>query len=238
MGKIIAIHGRSGTGKSTLASNLSYLLAEKEKLVILMDTNMDYSGTPSFFAEEIPANKGIFAAMEDSAGQPGRFLVPCKQQKNLFFFGIPTNRNTFFYADLMEHSTENLVQQLAVCCDYLILDCTADWRQQLTQMALYLCDTVIVTYTASVETGSWHQGVQHLYQNLKIENQIPVMGQWNIGCSMQKFEEQAGLKHTVRLPEVEDAEVARSCGRLLCLGRSKSERLYRERILNMIEEVK
>lgn len=238
MSKIIAVYGRAGSGKSTVAANLSYTLASKNQVVVLVSANRDYGGIQTFFGETIPQDQGIFAALADEAEQPQRMLTPCKSYDNIFLLGVPNNRNEPCMEGLYESRSRRLFQQLQVCSDYIIIDCTGDLREPMTSLGLYLADQVICMYTMSIESGLWHQSMQSFFKNFHIvEKMRPIIGEWNIGCSINEFLQMSKLVNAVHLPEIIDAQIFQNSGKLICEGKSRETKAYKAVMEQLAGEV-
>ncbi|WP_324825152.1 AAA family ATPase [Sinanaerobacter sp. ZZT-01] len=238
MSKIIAVYGRPGSGKSTLAANLSCALATKNQVVILASANLDYGGIQTFFGESISEEQGIFAALADTAEQPQRMLTPCKNRENIFLLGVPNKMTEPCMEELYENRTKRLFQQLQVCSDYIVIDCTGYLREPMTSLGLFLADQILCTYTLSSESGLWHQAMQSFFERFHIKELVkPVIGQWNIGCSMHEFLQLYGLTDTVQLPAVEDAVVFQNSGKLIYEMKSKEAKQYRAVMEQLAEEV-
>lgn len=236
MSKVIAVTGKSGSGKSTFAVNLASGLAEKNYVVILISANLNHAGVQVFFNEIITEEQGIFAALNDTSEQPQNKLTPCKKQENIFLLGVPNNRAEIFNESLEQKTVENLLRRLGVCADYIIVDCTSDLYNPMTLMGLHLADKIYCTYTASIESCLWHRTMHGFFQQFNAVDLItPVIAQFNIGCSIQELEKMDGFIGHFVLPQVESAVILQNSGRPIYFERTKDCKLYQQEIGRIID---
>jgi MinD-like ATPase involved in chromosome partitioning or flagellar assembly len=63
--KIIAVWGKDNSGKTTFAVNMACALANRDRLVGLISSNLIYGDLQVFFGQSVPPEKGLFRALND-----------------------------------------------------------------------------------------------------------------------------------------------------------------------------
>lgn len=141
-GKIIAVCGGDGSGKSTICANLASALAD-EKLVIVFGTRIDYPSIQSFFSMLIPEEKSIKKLYEhmsmDISMDIREYLVQY-QKSNIFLLSLPDNAKVLTFADdsilPSEQQCKNIIISLQEICDYLIIDCDTNISNTMSAWGL------------------------------------------------------------------------------------------------------
>ena len=59
MGKIISVQGMGGVGKTTFSVNLGCALAERDKIVVILSSELNYSTLSSFLSTNINENNPL-----------------------------------------------------------------------------------------------------------------------------------------------------------------------------------
>lgn len=86
MGKIITVCGGNGSGKTTVAANLAYILSQKY-IVGVISTNTNYGDIQHLLGVTIDEAQGLYELMMAKNGI-GKTFAPCPSNKNLFIWSI------------------------------------------------------------------------------------------------------------------------------------------------------
>lgn len=150
-GKIIAVCGGPGSGKSTICVNLAAALGE-EKLIIVFGTRLDYPSIQSFFNTAIPEQKSIKKLYQDLSMDLNIDIKECLvqyQKSNIFILSSPDNAKVLAFADdslsPSRQQCENIIIALQQNCDYLIIDCDMNISNHMSAWGLNYADKIIHT---------------------------------------------------------------------------------------------
>ena len=101
-GRIIAVSGGDGVGKSTVCANLASLLSEDDKLVIVFGTRTDYPSIQSYFNILVPEERSLKKLYEDVSMDLSidikDYLVQYKNS-NVFILTVPDNTKALTLAE-------------------------------------------------------------------------------------------------------------------------------------------
>lgn len=148
-GRIIAVCGGTGVGKSTICTNLATVLAE-DKIVIILAPRVDYPSIQSFFNVSVSEEKSLKKLYEDisiEADVEVKDYLVQYLNTNIFILSVPDTTNVLTFADNKLLPTQlqcnNMIIALQRICDYLIIDCDTDVSNHVSAWALNYADTVI-----------------------------------------------------------------------------------------------
>ena len=148
-GKIIAVCGGNGVGKSTICTNLATVLSE-DKIVILFAPRTDYPSIQSFLDMNIAENKSLKKLYDDMSIEESvdikEYLVQYKNS-NIFILSAPDTTNVLTFADNKilpeQNKCINMLIALQRMCDYLIIDCDTNVTNHVSAWGLNYADMVI-----------------------------------------------------------------------------------------------
>lgn len=119
--KIVITSGKGGVGKTTVTSNLGYLLAKLGQRVVLVDVDFGLNNLDVVNGVE---NKIIYDIKDVFEGRcrMRQALVECTISKNLFV--LPSN-NVNVSCAINGQSLKLILEQLEPLFDYVLIDCPA-----------------------------------------------------------------------------------------------------------------
>jgi len=237
MGKIIAVTGLEGAGKSTFAVNLSLALASKQKVVILVAAQLNYGTIQLHFGEEIGTDKGIFASFTDRTDQPEKFLVQCRINDNLYLFGVPNETYEPYVSSVEDTVLTNIFRKLSVASDFLIVDGTSGLHNPVTILALDRAQTVFDISTVSSKACLRIQAIKDTFKSLCSDETRWIVSTQTPGCDMEKFLTACKIKPAAYLPEVPHAWSLESMARQIYTDKNRKSRKYKKVIDDIAREL-
>lgn len=149
-GKIIAVCGNAGSGKSTICASLAATFSEQNKIVIVYGTRIDYPSIQSFFNELVPEERSIKKLYEDISLNISvhikDYLVQYKNT-NIFLLTLPDNADVLTLAESKilpdEQQCKNIILSLKNVCDYLLIDCDTDISNHVSAWGQNYADIII-----------------------------------------------------------------------------------------------
>ena len=157
---IIAVWGRSGVGKSTLAVNLACALADT-RCVGLISSNLQYGHLQSFCGQTIENGKGLLNALENPAHTKEYFWKAASNGllENVFLLTVP-NEYTGLQADCVSmEAVEVVLDHARALFDVIIVDASEDVTNPVSGVALTQARQVVVVHRPSVASGLWFRSM-------------------------------------------------------------------------------
>lgn len=238
-GKMIAVWGSGGSGKTTAAVKLAALLAEKKKEVILVLTDIiapDMSVLLPFAKDT--RSMGHIWALPSNTDTILKALVTTKSDY-IGILGYKNGENVFSHPDYSKENIMDIYTKLKTMADYIIVDCVPEFAYNvLTTVALELADQVIRIGEATTKSFSFFDANLPLLTDsrYKAEQHIRVLSKVK---SIQAKE--AALSHyggvLVELPYTEELETQMLEGELFTLGNSKSMKNITNSFNHILQEI-
>ena len=159
----IAIWGRDGTGKSTLADALGRIFC-KQGITAIIDTDLTQPTLPARingkkFSAETSLGKAISGMGADDAA---RYLHQHPKVKRLFYAGL-TSQDEYLSFELGLDATDaarDFVQRCAALADTVILDLSGQRTDPFVPVALSGADKIIIPITPNVQGVCWFNAVK------------------------------------------------------------------------------
>ncbi len=236
MGKIIAITGSNGSGKTTFATNLALLLARQKKITILVNGDINVGSTQCVLGAEIPKEKSLKKYLADKIQVPEKYLVQLERESNLYLLGVESGNNTYQKPLFEKDQIGTLITTLSMSCDYLILDLPFDLQNGMTLLGISYADTVCVTYKATTECALWHKAYKGTIRSISKKAPIPIVTMHNASLTPPTFVEQIG-ENFFLLPNCEDAWVRSDAGRGIVESKGKNESRYTKTLEDFIDSI-
>lgn len=216
MGKILTVYGPSGSGKSTFAVNLAEALAAREKLVAIVNCDINVGSLQVFFSETIENDMGILTALADKAEQPDKYLKQVAKKKNIYLLSCPNEQYDIqSVARLEKTPVENLLRKLSISLDYLIVDCTPDLVNGLTIKGIRMADYMFMCYQSTIKNCLWHNSHINTIKQLTDGEIISVLNEYNAGCTVPAFTQATGIEISAFLPVVANASFLENQGKTI-----------------------
>lgn len=168
MSKIIAVWGGKHSGKTTFAVNLACALSERNKLVGLISSNLTYGELQTFFGQEVPQEKGLFAALYTENPNIGEKFTDYAESKNLFFLSVPTRYSGLLDDNVTLEEVEQLINSASLAFDLLVIDSAVEVNNPLSSVGLWLADTIFTLHRPSIAAQMWRIGVADFVRELHL----------------------------------------------------------------------
>ena len=219
-GKIIAVCGGNGVGKSTICTNLATVLSE-DKIVILFAPRTDYPSIQSFFDMNIAENKSLKKLYDDMSIEESvdikEYLVQYKNS-NIFILSAPDTTNVLTFADNKilpeQNKCINMLIALQRMCDYLIIDCDTNVTNHVSAWGLNYADIVINVMKPTqqgLRIANAYQGYFSEIWRGKVVNVVNADKNY-IGTSDFEKALDVPVKFDIELPYDEQVELSENTG--------------------------
>ncbi len=238
-GKMIAVWGSGGSGKTTTAVKLAALLAEKKKEVILVLTDIIAPDLSVLlpFAKDM-RSMGHIWALPCNTDTILKSLVTTKSDY-IGILGYKNGENVFSHPDYAKENILDIYTKLKTMADYIIVDCVPEFAYNvLTTVALELADSVIRLGEATTKSFSFFDANLPLLTDsrYKVEQHIRVLTK--VKSNQAK---EAALSHyggvLVELPFTEELETQILEGELFTLSSSKGMKNITNSLDHIIQAV-
>lgn len=230
MGKVIAVWGSPGSGKSTVASTLAYTLAGKSKNVILIDTAMSAPQQsvwfPYYDGDYTSSLSSLMAEDNISTGTVSKRISTLSDKLGVLGFvkgEAPINLNRGQRLDKIKE-TYRVCLELA---DFVVIDCSSNILDNIyTIVALEQADRVVRVISPDFKGISFVQSNMQLISDTKFcaANHIVISNNVKSYHNVAQIEGVIGDFKTC-LPHCIDLEVRNITGELFkpFSGRELSE---------------
>ncbi|MDD6484039.1 MAG: AAA family ATPase [Clostridiales bacterium] len=183
MTEIIAVYGANGAGKTTVAVNLAYTLAQKKnKLVGIMCTDFSYPSLQSFLCMEINDNDSSFAQIFSAAHtiEYQQMFVQHSAYNKLFVLSIPNS------TDCLRFAAETKFEDLAVVksfyselknsnFDYVIVDCSNDVNNLLSTWSIHSANKIIHLVKPTVQGVCFFKAYNTFLNKMRNLHDSPIL---------------------------------------------------------------
>lgn len=236
-GKIIALWGNPGCGKTTASTQLALAWAKQKKNVIVVYTDITCPTIPVL----IPAKKDL-PTMGGLWNNPNcnseLILKACVTIESPYIglLGYKAGENVFSYPDYTKDDIYQVFMELKNLADYIIIDCVSYFAHNwLTAVALEIADSVVRMAESTISSFSYFDSSLAMLSDSRygLENHIRVLAKVKDFHPKELGISRLGTQ--IELPYNEELEIMMLEGRLL---NKQVEGTYRkgiETIINTIE---
>lgn len=213
---LIAIWGRDGIGKSTLADTLGGLFAKKE-ISLVIDTDMTQPTLPvringRRFDEDTSLGNAISGM---GTGDAAPYLHQHPKQKQLFYAGL-TDRDEYLSYEIgleADNHAKDFIELCTEMTDTVILDLSGQRTDPFVPCALIHADKVIVPITPDVQGVCWFNAVKPLLHSMNAKERIlPVAAMTDKHHDLTAIEKVADIHFVATLPFVKEFRQRRDTG--------------------------
>lgn len=204
---IIAIWGRSGTGKSLIANELGRHYARRGKLTVVVDTDMTQPTIPPRLPGAVENKKTslgvIFAAPQVRDAQV--YFHQHHEGSKLFYAGLKKDDNYLSYEIGMRQYSQaaSFVSACQDIADVIILDCSGQRSDPFLAVALEEADRFLLVHTPDTKNVCWYLGVKAHLSKKRSERPGSII---HVANAVQKhhalaeYKKTAGVEFSAILP--------------------------------------
>lgn len=178
MGKLIAVYGMNGSGKTTAAVNIAYRLADSG-LTGVFNTNTNYPSLQHFFKMKLEEPKHSLNDILETAGREAdipKAFVKCPEKENLFLLSVLDNTDCLTLADPNLKPSgafaANCIREIKNLFDYTIADCGNDVNDPLAVYALKQADAVVHMVKPSIQGLAFCRSYRRLFEGLGVSGKV------------------------------------------------------------------
>ncbi len=204
---IIAIWGRDGTGKSTLADALGMLFI-KQGVTAIIDTDLAQPTLPTRVnGKRCSADASLGKALSGVGTEDvAKYLHQHPKNKRLFYAGLTDRDEYLSYEHGLEtaDAAKTFMERCAVLADTVILDLSGQRTDPFVPAALTSADKIIVPITPNVQGICWLEAVKPFLEAMyAAERVLPVVAMTERSV-LDAIEKAADIRFAVTLPHVRE----------------------------------
>ncbi len=217
---VIAVWGKNGSGRSTVASNLAVCLAGKGYLVALVGASKAYGSIQHYLGMEVLEEKSIKKALEAvNEDDMVKSFVQHKRLKDLFVMSLSNTENCLRLKTVKEEEGKSLLINTKDKFNYYIIDCTESFGDTLTTLGCRYADRVVEVIRPSIQAAAFRAAHRELIDGLKLAPKlIPVANNNKNLIDINELEQKLKLKFTGILPYSRSVERSEGTGEPVCLS--------------------
>ena len=211
--KIVAVWGKDNSGKTTFAVNLACALANRNRIVGLISSNLIYGDLQIYFGQSVPLEKGLFQGLNYDNPNIGEKFSEYEESKNLFFLSVPNHYTGLLCDSVSLKSVEQLIVSASLVFDILIIDGSEDITNPVSGVGLWMAERIFTLYRPSVAAQMWNKGVEDFIRELHIKDkQIYIMQAPNGEFCDKTFKSLIELSFDYELPFIKRASELENAG--------------------------
>lgn len=204
----IAIWGRDGVGKSTLADALGGLFA-KQSITAVIDTDITQPTLPVRLSGTKPEpDTSLGKAISGvGASDAAIYLHTHPKQNLLFYAGLTADDEYLSYEVGLEadNQAQDFVELCADLTDHIVLDLSGQRTNPFVPGALINSDKVIVLFTPDVQGVCWYNAVKPLLQSMNAQGRVvPVAAMADPHQDLSAIEKATDVSFAAVLPYVKE----------------------------------
>ena len=215
MNNLIAVWGKNGSGKSTVASNLACCLAKRGCSTAIIGANRFYGALQYMFGVELSEEQSIRNVL---TGRNEMGIEPYFREyglvKGLFIASLSNADDCIGYQKFSADKATRFLNLAKNHFHYTIVDCDESTEDPLSMLALTLADKVIYVTKPNIQHAVFASAYENLVAGLQITDKMEVLFNCNKGVadvdSYQPFHK-AG-RHSV-LPFCKAFELTENLGK-------------------------
>lgn len=216
-GKMVAVWGSSGSGKTTFSINLALELAKKqiESLVILTDINAPDLKVILPFEKDLKSMGYLWTRQDVDKTDIYNACVITKSEY-ICLMGYTKGENAFSYSDYTKENVFRIYEEMRTMVDYVIVDCVPNLAyNMLTTVALETADSVVRMGEAKKKSFSFFDSNLPLLADSRFEKDkhIRILAKTKNDMPVEAAEKYLGSE--LKLPYVSEAQKQMMEGKLL-----------------------
>ena len=200
-GKTIAVWGRNGSGKTTITAGLANLLAAKDALVCVISANTEFSTIQHLLDMEIPLEKSIKTAIKFKGNDLIDKFVIHPKNKNLYVLAVSEYDDCMNDEKVSEEDAKNLYMTVRERFDYILVDCTQNFRDALTFLGIFNADTIIEVVKATLPDYMFRTSYKAFFEEFRFADKaITILNQEDNFVDIKKMEKHLGIQFSYIFP--------------------------------------
>ncbi len=212
--KIITVWGSNGSGKTSVAANLGYAIAERNFMVGIISSKIYYGELQSVFGKRLEADKGIYKAISSDCNTKNMFEL-AHNGSNLFFLSVPNGFDGMLLTALSGDTVKDLIEDAAMRFDYIIIDGSEELNNPISSIGLTMANKVVVVHKASTKDCIWQSSMENTMQLLNLNNKsIHILNGYDKSCDKVVYMSSVGVKLGFELPYISKAKILLNSGKL------------------------
>lgn len=212
-GKIIAVWGAGGSGKTTVAVNLGLALAERNMMVGVISSKLYYGELQSLFGKAVDAEKGLYRAISNGCNTKNMFEA-AEKSDNLFFLSVPNGFDGMLLTALSGETVRELIEDAAMRFDCLIIDGSEELNNPVSSIGLTAASKIVAVHRVSAKDCLWQFSMQNTMRLLHLqEHMIDVLNGYDHTCDKAQYLNSIGIRFGFELPYIQNAKALENAGK-------------------------
>ncbi|MCL2146372.1 MAG: AAA family ATPase [Synergistaceae bacterium] len=221
MGKIVAVWGKSGSGKSVLSTNLSCALAKRGLKIALIGANRFYGSIQHYFGMGINPDESLRTCFSEMVySNIEKYFKACAMQKNLYVSSQSNYDDCLGYSKFSRDQVKRFLNLSGECFDIMVIECDDSIDDALSMLSLTHSELVLYVTRPTVQHAAFSNGFESLVKGLSLTDKMQVIVNYDKGYSDIATFLPFGSKHgyTV-LPFCQMIEKSENNGRPIILSK-------------------
>ena len=176
MNKLIAVWGKNGSGKSTVAANLACAFAKRGYKTALVGANRFYGSIQYMFNLEVRAEQSLRSILAggDSLSIQGRF-TECASVKNLYIASLADSDDCAGYRKLRTDMIVRFINLVKKSYPVTIIDCDESTEDPLSMYCLTLSESVVYVTRPLTLSAVFSKAYEPIVAGLQIGDRMKVV---------------------------------------------------------------
>ncbi len=216
---VIAVWGKNGSGRSTIATNLAVFLAKQGNLVGLVGASKTYGSIQHYLGIDIPEEKSLKNALESiNEDDIVKCFVQHSKVKDLFILSLSNSDNCLKLRSIKEDVGKRLFLNTKDKFDHFIIDCTENFTDTITMIGCQFADCILEIIKPTIQSAVFRKSQDELLESLKFKEKLISIANSNKDLiTINDFERSSKLKFAQVLPYSKNVENSENTGEPISL---------------------
>ena len=176
MNAMIAIWGKNGSGKSTVASNLAGAYAKSGYTTALVGANRFYGAIQHCFNMEINTKQSLRALLSGGDSLSiSDYFVKCPYEKNLFVASLADGEDCAGFRKMRVDIVVRFLNLVKKNYQIMLIDCDESIDDPLSMYSLTMSDKIEYVTRATMQSVVFAKAYDSIVSGLLIKDQISVI---------------------------------------------------------------